>query len=262
MRRGASIGANSTVVCGTTIGRYAFIGAGSVVTRDVPDYALVYGNPARVRGWICACGIKLPFAANGATEEEAICAACGTSYRKAGGAVRVMELRRGNCMSTGAAAVSRRVPLLDLKAQHEKIRGEVLEAATRVIDSQKFILGEEVESFEREIAGYCQTQFAVGCASGSDALFLALMAAGIEPGDRVMTTPYTFFATAGAISRDRRDPGIRGRGAGDVQHRSGAVRESGAIDREGAGGHSGAPVRRLRRYGPASWMPAVKRASR
>src|ERR1700690_2146630 len=61
VRRGASLGANSTVVCGTTIGRYAFVGAGSVVTRDVPDYALVYGNPARVRGWMCACGIGLEF---------------------------------------------------------------------------------------------------------------------------------------------------------------------------------------------------------
>ena len=61
VRRGASIGANSTIVCGITIGRYAFIGAGAVVTRDVPDYALIYGNPAKQRGWMCACGIKLPF---------------------------------------------------------------------------------------------------------------------------------------------------------------------------------------------------------
>jgi dTDP-4-amino-4,6-dideoxygalactose transaminase len=91
--------------------------------------------------------------------------------------------------------------LLDLKAQHAGIRSEVLEAAIRLIDSQKFILGEEVEAFERDIAGYCSVKRAVGCASGSDALFLALMAAGVGPGDRVVTTPYTFFATAGAISR-------------------------------------------------------------
>jgi UDP-2-acetamido-3-amino-2,3-dideoxy-glucuronate N-acetyltransferase len=81
VRRGASLGANSTVVCGVTIGRYAFVGAGSVVTRDVPDYALVYGNPARVRGWMCACGIGIEFKKeNGA--EAAGCSACGARYLK------------------------------------------------------------------------------------------------------------------------------------------------------------------------------------
>lgn len=60
VKRGASIGANATVVCGTTIGQYAFIGAGSVVTKDIPDYALVYGNPAKQHGWMCYCGEKLP----------------------------------------------------------------------------------------------------------------------------------------------------------------------------------------------------------
>lgn len=93
------------------------------------------------------------------------------------------------------------VPLLDLKAQHARIRDEVLEAVVRVMDSQRFILGEEVKALERELAPYCGAQFAVGCGSGTDALFLALMAAGVEAGDRVITTPYTFFATAGAISR-------------------------------------------------------------
>ena len=59
VKRGASLGANVTVVCGHTIGRYAFIGAGAVVTRDVPDYALVVGNPGRIAGWMCECGVKL-----------------------------------------------------------------------------------------------------------------------------------------------------------------------------------------------------------
>lgn len=81
VRRGASLGANCTVVCGTTIGRYAFVGAGSVVTRDVPDYALVYGNPARLRGWVCACGIALTFPDN---DGEAVCVACGAAYVKDG----------------------------------------------------------------------------------------------------------------------------------------------------------------------------------
>ena len=81
VRRGASIGANATIVCGTTIGQYAFIGAGSVVTRDVPDYALLHGNPARVRGWMCQCGIKLSFV-NENGKEQATCASCGSKYSK------------------------------------------------------------------------------------------------------------------------------------------------------------------------------------
>jgi UDP-2-acetamido-3-amino-2,3-dideoxy-glucuronate N-acetyltransferase len=79
VKRGASIGANATVVCGTTIGRYAFIGAGSVITRDVPDYALMYGNPARQHGWMCQCGFKLDFQNGSAT-----CSACGSRYKQQG----------------------------------------------------------------------------------------------------------------------------------------------------------------------------------
>ncbi len=76
VKRGASIGANATIVCGHTIGRFAFIGAGSVVTRDIPDYALVYGNPARIHGWACECGVRLQFEA-----EHARCGECGRAYR-------------------------------------------------------------------------------------------------------------------------------------------------------------------------------------
>jgi dTDP-4-amino-4,6-dideoxygalactose transaminase len=91
------------------------------------------------------------------------------------------------------------VPLLDLRLQHEPIREELLAAAVRVIDSQAFVLGQEVARFEEEMAQYCGARFAVGCASGSDALMLALAACGLEPGDRVLTTPFSFFATAGYI---------------------------------------------------------------
>lgn len=81
-RQGASIGANSTIVCGTTIGRYAFVGAGSVVTRDVADHMLVYGNPARPRGWVCRCGVKLAFPAQ--ADARATCGECGAAYVKQG----------------------------------------------------------------------------------------------------------------------------------------------------------------------------------
>jgi UDP-2-acetamido-3-amino-2,3-dideoxy-glucuronate N-acetyltransferase len=87
VKRGASIGANATVVCGHTIGRYAFIGAGAVVTRDIPDFALVTGNPGRITGWMCQCGIKLPLKREALKDEEATCAACGSAYVKRGGEV-------------------------------------------------------------------------------------------------------------------------------------------------------------------------------
>src|SRR5579862_1146233 len=102
-------------------------------------------------------------------------------------------------MTTVSAA--RKVPLLDLKAQYAPIREEILAEVTRLIDSQKFILGEEVQKFEQEVAKAIGAERAVGCASGSDALLLALLALEIEPEQAVLTTPYTFFATAGAISR-------------------------------------------------------------
>lgn len=77
--RGATIGANATIVCGNKIGRYAFIGAGAVITKDVPPHALCYGNPARCAGWVCECGVKLEF-----TKNRAKCAECKKQYRKTG----------------------------------------------------------------------------------------------------------------------------------------------------------------------------------
>jgi len=94
----------------------------------------------------------------------------------------------------------RKVPLLDLRALHQPIREEVLAAMERVVDSNGFILGEDVRQLEREVAAYCQAAYAVGCGSGSDALLLAMMAAGVGRGDAVLTTPFTFFATAGSIA--------------------------------------------------------------
>jgi UDP-2-acetamido-3-amino-2,3-dideoxy-glucuronate N-acetyltransferase len=80
VRRGASIGANATVVCGVTLGRYSFVGAGAVVTSDVKDHALVVGNPARQIGWMCACGERL-----GLKEGRGVCGRCGAAYRERDG---------------------------------------------------------------------------------------------------------------------------------------------------------------------------------
>jgi dTDP-4-amino-4,6-dideoxygalactose transaminase len=99
------------------------------------------------------------------------------------------------------SVAERQIPLLDLQAQHKQIREEVLAEVVRVIDSQKFIMGDDVKKLEQSIAQYTNTKFATGCASGSDALFLALLGLDIKPGDEVLTTPYTFFSTVGAICR-------------------------------------------------------------
>lgn len=94
-----------------------------------------------------------------------------------------------------------KVPLLDLKRQYNQIRDECLQVTESIYESQHFILGPRVEALESEISQYCGAEFAVGVSSGTDALLISLMAADVGPGDRVLTSPYTFFATAGAIRR-------------------------------------------------------------
>lgn len=79
LKQGATIGANATIVCGNTIGKYAMVGAGSVVTHDVPDFALVFGAPARIKGWVCQCGVKLTF-----DGQNAKCENCGDEYKLEG----------------------------------------------------------------------------------------------------------------------------------------------------------------------------------
>jgi UDP-2-acetamido-3-amino-2,3-dideoxy-glucuronate N-acetyltransferase len=89
VKKGATLGANSTIVCGHTIGRYAFVGAGAVVTRDVPDYAMVVGNPGRIVGWTCSCGVKL--ASGSSVPPQAACASCGSQYRADDGVLKAVE---------------------------------------------------------------------------------------------------------------------------------------------------------------------------
>jgi len=86
VRKGATIGANATVICGNTIGQYAFVGAGSVVTKDIPDYALVYGNPGKVKGWVCQCAEEIIFRSG-----RAKCQVCGKKYRKDRSEVKLVE---------------------------------------------------------------------------------------------------------------------------------------------------------------------------
>ena len=94
-----------------------------------------------------------------------------------------------------------KVPLIDLQAQYVSVRDPVRQAVDRVFESQQFVMGPEVAALEAEVAAYCHTKEAIGCASGSDALLLALMALNVGPEDEVITTPFSFFATASAIAR-------------------------------------------------------------
>lgn len=91
VKKGATIGANATVVCGNTIGRYAFIGAGAVVTRGVPDYALCYGNPARIKGWVCECGFTLNF-----KDGYATCHKCKNRYKNTENGIKKINTRRSS----------------------------------------------------------------------------------------------------------------------------------------------------------------------
>jgi dTDP-4-amino-4,6-dideoxygalactose transaminase len=109
-------------------------------------------------------------------------------------------------MTASARAAKPRFPFFDLQVQFASIREEVMQAVEAVFDSQQFIQGPQVEILEKEISAYVNAPFAVACASGTDALYLALLAQGVGPGDEVITTPFTFVATAGSIARTGATP--------------------------------------------------------
>jgi len=109
-------------------------------------------------------------------------------------------------MTASVRAVKPRFPFFDLQVQFAAIREEVMQAVEDVFNSQQFIQGPQVEILEKEVAAYINAPFAVGCASGTDALYLALLAQGVGPDDEVITTPFTFVATAGSIARTGAKP--------------------------------------------------------
>lgn len=186
--RGATLGAGAVILCGNDVGEHAFVGAGAVVTAPVPAYALVVGNPARRVGWVSRRGHRLPEGA------DPTCPETGERY--------VIDGER--CHPAGEPRTPEgraRIELADLRALHEPLRTRLRAAFDRVVSSGRLVLGPEVDALERSAAETLGVAHAVGVSSGSDALLAALMALEIGPGDEVVTTPFSFFATVGAIAR-------------------------------------------------------------
>lgn len=156
VKKGASIGTSSTILCGVTIGENAIVGSGSVVTKDVPANSVVAGIPARF--------------------------------------IRTME-----DVESDKDDSLQPVPFLDLKAQYHSIKAEIQPAVNKILESCSFVLGEEVAAFEREFAAYQNAGNGIAVNTGTSALHLALLAAGVGPGDEVITVSYTFVATVAAI---------------------------------------------------------------
>lgn len=156
VKKGASIGTSTTVLCGVTIGENAIVGAGSVVTKDVPANAVVAGVPARF----------------------------------------VRNIDKGPAADVGGP---KPVPFMDLKAQYRSIKSEIQPAINNVLESCAFVLGGEVAAFEKEFAAYHNADAGIAVNSGTSALHLALLSAGVGPGDEVITVPFTFVATVAAI---------------------------------------------------------------
>jgi dTDP-4-amino-4,6-dideoxygalactose transaminase/acetyltransferase-like isoleucine patch superfamily enzyme len=186
--RGATIGAGAVIVCDNEIGAYAFVAAGAVVTKDVPPYALVQGNPAVQVGWVSRAGRRLP------RGRIVACPETGERYLIESGSCRV--LAEGETPDD-----ARPVKLQDLVAETAHFERPLRQAFERVTKSASYVLGDEVSRLEAALAERIGAPHALGVSSGTDALLLALMTLGVGPGDEVITSPLSFFASAAVIAR-------------------------------------------------------------
>ncbi|MFO0615166.1 MAG: DegT/DnrJ/EryC1/StrS family aminotransferase [Polyangiaceae bacterium] len=187
--RGASIGANAVIVCGHAIGAYALVGAGAVVTSDVPAHAIVAGNPARRIGWASKDGSRLAQKDPEKDPSLWVCPSTGERYRVTNDA----------CVL--APPEDAPVAFVDLARAHAPIANELTRAFERVVARGKFILGDEVRALEADAAKRVGVRFAIGVSSGTDAILASLMALGVGIGDEVVTSPFSFFAGVEAILR-------------------------------------------------------------
>ncbi len=174
--RGASVGANATVVCGADIGEHAMVGAGAVVTWPVRPHQLVAGNPARHRGWVCACGEVI------ARDEQP-----------------PPDLRCELCQASAAAAAPAGRPPRRIALAQVQTGAAERDAVLAVLESGNLAGGAKVAEFERAFADAHGVQHAIAVSNGTVALVAALRAHGIGQGDEVITSPLTFVATLNAI---------------------------------------------------------------
>lgn len=187
VRRGATVGANATVVCGVELGEYCMVGAGAVVTKDVAPYALVTGSPARRIGWVSASGERMG--------NNLVCPRTGDKYIVSEDGCRLSRLA-SSCERNGQnLAPTEMRPLVDLKSQRQALGKALDERITKIIDEANFIMGPEVFELEARLAEFTGAKYALTCASGTDAIMLALMALGLQPGDAVLVPTFTFVAT-------------------------------------------------------------------
>jgi dTDP-4-amino-4,6-dideoxygalactose transaminase/acetyltransferase-like isoleucine patch superfamily enzyme len=176
VRRGASVGANATIICGVEIGEWGMVGAGAVVTRSVRPHQLVAGNPACHRGWVCACGTVISRADQ--PPADLSCERC--------------QAEVGPATEPGAAEPPIRLASVRLGRDDE-------EAVLSVLRSGHLAAGVWVDELEHDFARIHGTTHAVAVSNGTVALVAALRANGIGPGDEVITSPLTFVATLGSI---------------------------------------------------------------
>jgi dTDP-4-amino-4,6-dideoxygalactose transaminase/acetyltransferase-like isoleucine patch superfamily enzyme len=180
--KGASIGANATIVCGHKIGTYAFIGAGAVVTKEVLPYALVVGNPARQIGWVSEYGHRLTFN----TEGVAICHESQAKYQLSDNSVSKIE----------SMFDKKNIQMVDLQSQYKHIKEEIGIEIQRTLDTSAFINGSQVNEFQHDLEVYLGVKHVIPCANGTDALQIAMMALNLKRGDEVILPSFTYVATA------------------------------------------------------------------
>ena len=191
VERGASIGANATIVCGVRLGAYCLIGAGSVIIRDVKPHALMVGNPGRQIGWISHSGEKLG--------PDLVCSRERRRYRITESNT-LEEITGHACLESEKCCISRRIEFIDLQMQQKHIRSQIDAAIKRVLDHGGYIMGPEVFEFENLMSKFCGVKHAISCSNGTDALALGLMAQAVGPGHAIFLPSFTYAATAEAVA--------------------------------------------------------------